>query len=155
MNEHTDQARSSLARWIWRIVYIISPAAIAVFVFQMGSGQPTGSEWQILGWFCWLFIWIVFVTFLLRFKWRDSVFLAWGSPLSLALFVSVFITASAAYPINTPHRVLEVPLEAYLLAICAAGLLLGFVVGPVGSILRLCSWVWSRNLGTRIQRNTA
>ena len=147
MNEqHADQPRGSVARWVWRVLYIISPAAVWAPLWALGSVAGQARQSVDLSLFVWLFIWIVFVTLLLIFKWRDFVFLAWGAPLALAVLLGMIIVACEAELLNEPRRVLQVPTEAFVFVVYAAAILPGFVVGLVGSIERLFLWLRSRTL---------
>ena len=144
MNEHEHQPRRSVFRWVWRVLYIISPVAVWVPLYALGIATGQARQSVDLSLFVWLFIWIVFVTLLLIFKWRDFVFLAWGAPLALAVLLGMIIVACEAELLNEPRRVLQVPTEAFVFVVYAAAILPGFVVGLVGSIVRFCSWVRSR-----------
>lgn len=144
MNEHEHQPRRSVFCWLWRVLYIISPAAVWVPLWALGSVVGQARQSVDVSLFVWLFIWIVFVTLLLIFKWRDFVFLAWGAPLALAVLLGMIIVAINANLLSSPHRVLQLPTEAIVFAAYAAAILSGFVVGLVGSIVRLFLWLRSR-----------
>ncbi len=143
MNEHAHQSRRSSFRWVWRVLYIISPAAVSVPLSALGSVVGQATQSYDISLFVWLFIWIVFVTLLLIFKWRDFVFLAWGAPLALAVLLGMVIVAINANPLNEPRRGLELPTEVIVFVVYAAAILPGFVVGLVGSVVHLCLCVRS------------
>ena len=146
MNEHEHQPRRFVFRWVWRALYIISPAAVWVPLWALESVVGQARQSVDVSLFVWLFIWIFCVTLLLIFKWRDFVFLVWGAPLALAVLLGMIIVACDAKLLNEPRRVLQVPTEAFVFVVYAAAILPGFVVGLVGSIVRLWLWVRSRTL---------
>ena len=144
MNEqHADQPRRSLFRWFWRVLYIMSPAAVWGPLWALGIATGQAKPSYDFSLFVWLLIWIIFVTLLLIFKWRDFVFLAWGAPLALAVLLGTIMVACEAELLNEPRRVLQVPTEAIAFVVYAAAIFPGFVVGLVGSIVRLFLWVRS------------
>lgn len=146
MNEQKHQPRRSVFCRLWRVLYIISPAAVWGPLWALGSVVGQARQSYDISLFVWLFIWIVFVTLLLIFKWHDFVFLAWGAPLALAVLLGTIIIACRAELLNEPRRVLQVPTEAFVFVVYAAAILPGFVVGLVGSSVRLFLWLRSRTL---------
>ena len=139
MNAQEPQAGLPWVHWIWRVLYVVSPAVGGVSLLAAGRHAP---EVGRISAFALLLLlgWILFLTVRLVFKWRAFLFLIWASPLSLWLLSWTADKAVEAQLVSG-GMCSGVPTVVVL---CAAALLPGFVVGLLGSVVRLYLRVRSR-----------
>jgi hypothetical protein len=139
MNEHEHRPRRSVFRWVLRLLYILTPAFVGVPVVAVVQHRGSNNVDLIAAFV--LLGWMVLLTADLIFRWRDFVFLVLGAPSSLGLLGVLELPSN---PLHISGGPCGGPTIILVLGPTAAVLLLGFVVGIVGSIVRSCSWLRSK-----------